>query len=190
MGTMSFTTLAGMPMRSLFLALLLSGAGAGAFAAEAARSAFVAGGGVTVHGTLNLTAGATWRWMDLTPRGDWSLWTEVFASHWSAKQAVGPRASFTQIGVVPVFRYRFDGGRSPWFAEIGIGLSWMDRLYTTERKQFSTRFNFHDNIGFGRNFGANGEHELSVRLSHVSNGGIKEPNPGENFIQLRYAHSF
>jgi lipid A 3-O-deacylase len=179
-----------MRMRSLLLALLLSGVGATAFAAEAARAAFVGDGGVSAHGTLSVTAGVTWRWTSLTPRGDWSLWTEVFASHWSAKQAIGSRASFTQIGVVPIVRYRFGEGRSPWFAEFGIGVSWMDRLYTTERKQFSTRFNFHDNIGIGRNFGANGEHELSVRLSHVSNAGIKQPNPGENFIQLRYAHSF
>jgi lipid A 3-O-deacylase len=29
--------------------------------------------------------------------------------------------------------------------------------------------------------------DLSLRLQHVSNAGIKEPNPGENFVQLRYA---
>jgi hypothetical protein len=31
---------------------------------------------------------------------------------------------------------------------------------------------------------------VGLRLSHVSNAGIKEPNPGENFLQLRYARSF
>jgi hypothetical protein len=33
-------------------------------------------------------------------------------------------------------------------------------------------------------------HELSLRIQHSSNAGIKEPNPGENFLLLRYAHVF
>jgi Lipid A 3-O-deacylase (PagL) len=38
-----------------------------------------------------------------------------------------------------------------------------------------------------RGFGADGEHELALRLQHFSNGGIRRPNPGETFLQLRYA---
>jgi lipid A 3-O-deacylase len=34
------------------------------------------------------------------------------------------------------------------------------------------------------------QHELQLRLEHVSNAGIKEPNPGANFVQLRYALHF
>ena len=33
-------------------------------------------------------------------------------------------------------------------------------------------------------------HELALRLQHFSNAGIKHPNPGENFVQLRYAQGF
>jgi hypothetical protein len=66
----------------------------------------------------------------------------------------------------------------------------MDRLYRTDHKEFSTRFNFYDTIGIGRSFGDHRQHEVSLRWAHVSNAGIKEPNPGENFIQLRYARQF
>jgi lipid A 3-O-deacylase len=42
----------------------------------------------------------------------------------------------------------------------------------------------------GRSFGADRRHELSLRVSHFSNCGIETPNPGENFLQLRYATKF
>ena len=81
-------------------------------------------------------------------------------------------------------------GQSPWFAEAGIGGTLMDSLYRTTSREFSTAFQFTEQIGVGRNFGERGEHELSVRLQHVSNGGIKEPNPGENFWRVRYLYRF
>jgi hypothetical protein len=40
------------------------------------------------------------------------------------------------------------------------------------------------------NWGPRQEHELSLRLQHASNAGVKEPNPGVNFLLLRYAHAF
>lgn len=168
----------------------------GAQAQEAPRwapsTAFIAEGGVSEHGTYSLTAGVSWPvdWHFMSQRAEWGLYVEGFVSHWSAKQAEGGRAGFTQLGVVPIFRWRFDQGRSPWFAELGVGVSYLDRLYTTERKRFSTRFNFYDTLGAGRSFGERREHELSLRFAHVSNGGIRKPNPGENFVQLRYARHF
>ena len=45
-------------------------------------------------------------------------------------------------------------------------------------------------MGGGRNFGARQEHELVLRVEHFSNAGIKHPNPGENFAQLRYTYRF
>jgi lipid A 3-O-deacylase len=42
-------------------------------------------------------------------------------------------------------------------------------------------------VAIGRRFGASKEHEVMLRLQHFSNAGIKHPNPGEDFLQLRYA---
>lgn len=164
---------------------------AGAAHADGPFTVFIAEGGVTVHGTYSVTAGVAWpsKWRYAALNGVWTAQTEFFVSHWGAKLD-GHRESFTQVGLSPILRYRFDGGRSPWFAEGGIGLSYLDGIYQRDHKRFSTRFNFHDTIGFGRNFGENGDHEIGLRVSHVSNAGIKEPNPGENFIQLRYARQF
>ena len=148
-------------------------------------------GGVAAHSTYTAQVGAVWRW-------DWrreigggqaSGITEAFISRWSARRD-GQRFGLTQVGVLPLLRYRRDQGRSPWFVEVGIGLTVMDRAYRTDDKEFSTRFNFADVVGVGRNFGEQGRHELGLRLTHFSNGGIKSPNPGENVLQLRYAMMF
>jgi opacity protein-like surface antigen len=152
---------------------------------------FIAEGGVSAHGTYSLTAGVAWpsKWQRMSASGLWTASIEASASHWSSRFD-GHRHGYTQVALAPVVRYRFDHGRSDWFAEGGVGLSWLDGLYQRDHKRFSTRFNFHDTIGVGFNFGAHREHELSLRLTHVSNAGIKEPNPGENFAQLRYGRNF
>lgn len=147
--------------------------------------------GVAPHSTDSLTAGAIWPWAWRMPAGGGKLTalTEGYVSFWKARAAVG-RQSFTQVGIVPLVRWRPDQGRSLWFAEAGIGVSTMDRLYHTPDKQFSTRFNFVDTIGVGRSFGVQRQHELGLRVVHMSNASIKHPNPGENFLQLRYAVMF
>lgn len=47
-----------------------------------------------------------------------------------------------------------------------------------------------DSLGLGVSLGAQRQHELLLRLQHVSNAGLKQPNPGLNFLQLRYALHF
>ncbi len=79
---------------------------------------------------------------------------------------------------------------SGWFVEGGIGANTIGPLYRNDDKRFSTAFNFGDRVGIGRRFGDRGRHEISMRVEHFSNGGIKKPNPGENFLQLQYTRHF
>ncbi len=130
-----------------------------------------------------------WAWQRTTAGGQLGGYTEAYVARWRAKEP-GGRADFNHIGLVPMFRFRPDAGRSPWFVEAGIGLTYMDRIFSTQEKQFSTHFNFADVVGAGRSFGEGNRHELSLRLTHFSNAGIKHPNPGENIVRLRYAYLF
>ena len=66
----------------------------------------------------------------------------------------------------------------------------MDHLYKTPDRTFSTAFQFTEVLGVGRSFCENGKHELTLRLQHFSNAGIKKPNPGENFVRVRYTYHF
>lgn len=148
--------------------------------------------GTARHGTYSATLGVAWPW-DWRREfvgGELTGLTEAYVSHWSAPAVGGGRQSLTQLGLVPLLRLRFDQGRSDWFVEAGIGVTWLDKIYHTPDKRFSTAGNFHDTIGIGRSFGANRDRELSLRYVHFSNADIKKPNPGVDFLQLRYAVKF
>jgi lipid A 3-O-deacylase len=119
-----------------------------------------------------------------------SLAVDVYVSQWERDAAGTGRRSYTQVGVVPMLRYRFDSGQSPWFVDGGIGVSYLDGKYQRGSQAFSTQWNFSDHLGVGRNFGADRRHELGVYVKHVSNASIKKPNPGETFYQLRYGYRF
>jgi len=123
--------------------------------------------------------------------GDVSFYGDFFLSGWRAPKPNGnEKDNYAQIGAIANVRYRFSEGRSPWFIDAGIGATVMDHLYRTEDREFSTAFQFTELIGAGFSFGMQREHEVSVRLQHFSNGTIKEPNPGENFVRVRYLYRF
>ena len=154
---------------------------------------YVVQGGVGDGRSWNAGAGVYWPWAWKSSLLGMEVGgvTEAYVSNWDAPSASGGgRRGFTQLAVVPLVRFRFDQGRSMWFAEAGVGASATDQLFSTPDKQFSTSFNFVDVFGLGRSFGAARDRELSLRVQHVSNGGIRLPNPGQNFVQLRYAARF
>lgn len=150
-----------------------------------AEGALLGGGDWAVGG------GVIWpfAWHSSLGGNSLSAFAEGSINHWEARVANG-RKGLTHFALVPILRVRFDGGSSAWFADAGIGVSLTDQLFVTQTKQFSTAFNFVDVVGVGRSFGADRAQDLSVRVQHVSNGGIRHPNPGQNFLQLRYASAF
>jgi lipid A 3-O-deacylase len=95
-----------------------------------------------------------------------------------------------QFGLTPAVRVERSSPDSRWFLEAGIGANIITPIYRYRNKRFSTAFNFGDHLAIGRSFGMRRDHELTVRIQHFSNGGIKSPNPGENFVQIRYQKLF
>lgn len=150
-------------------------------------------GAIAEHDTEALTLGLTLPWREWRMplwggelRGHWDL----YLSRWFFKGAARHGGTLV-LGVTPTLRLRPDGGSSAWFWEAGIGVTLADQRYhPAGQEEFSTRFNFASHLGIGINFGARRQHELLLRLQHVSNAGIKKPNPGLEFLQLRYAWHF
>jgi hypothetical protein len=142
-------------------------------------------------GTGQAGAGLVWDW-------DWKLQrhalftgqTELIVSQWRYDSPGGGKDDLQQFTLLPLLRMVPDEGRSSGFLELGIGASYLSHAYVTPHKDFSTQWNFYDTLGAGLRFGGRGEHELGLRLLHVSNAGIKKPNPGEEFLLLRYAYRF
>lgn len=143
--------------------------------------------------TNAVVLGATrpWNWHRSVAGGEVSGYWEASFGRWSTvRDDVRSSAWLTQVGVTPVWRWQPRAWGGDCYVEGGIGANLLLPVYRSRDKHFSTAFNFGDHVAIGRRFGAANEHELALRVQHFSNAGIKKPNPGEDFVQLRYAHHF
>jgi lipid A 3-O-deacylase len=86
------------------------------------------------------------------------------------------------VGLTPTFRYGHEHGG---YFDFGIGFHVLSETRISEQIEFSTKFQFGDHFGIGYRFN---RYDMSVRLQHLSNAGIKNPNPGINFLQLRFQY--
>jgi hypothetical protein len=121
----------------------------------------------------------------------WSFYVEGTLGEWfSHHHDAGQQTRFAQFTVAPAVRYTFGGALRAVFAEAGIGLSAIAPHFEDHNRRFSTIFNFDDHVALGVRLGEHDENEISVRGEHFSNGGVKNPNPGQNFVQLRIARHF
>jgi hypothetical protein len=128
--------------------------------------------------------GLQWRWdKRWLEAGGWHLgayWDLQFGQ-WNNGQDI------TDFGLTPVFRYQRSSGEVIPYFEAAIGFHVLSDLRITRVRRFSTKFQFGDHLGAGVRFGP---HDVGVRIQHVSNGGIARPNPGINFLVLRYQLHF
>lgn len=99
----------------------------------------------------------------------------------------GEKQNLFDLGLTPVFRYRRND-RLGWYGEAGIGIHHLSQYYDNNGDQLSTRFQFGDHLGLGYVF-ANGL-DLGLKFQHFSNGGVKEPNGGVNFVIVKAGFRF
>lgn len=130
-----------------------------------------------------------WLWSSLPDT--LSLAFEVEIGHWQTFRLHNEQAEFTQVGVTPMLRLPLTTStRQQWFVEGGVGFHFIVPLYRNREKRFSTSFNFQDLLGIGVRYGKARRNEVVLYASHFSNADINQPNPGENFMQLRYLRHF
>ena len=147
--------------------------------------------GAAEQDTRSYTAGAWWNW---NWERDYALgratgYTEFAVGRWSSPDDAGGDRWVTQIGITPVIRLQPYGAYQNWFVEAGIGANAIFPIYRNGEKRFSTEFNFGDHLAIGRKLDG-GKQEVALRIQHFSNAGLRSPNPGENFLQIRYASRF
>lgn len=149
--------------------------------------------GAGSHSARIAGASILWDWdfERMRRKAELTAHTELILNEWRANDFGGGHQYFTQVALLPTLRMRLSRGASPWYIELGIGASYMDKLFVTPQKEFSTRWNFYDVMGVGYTIGGpDGKHEINARWMHVSNGGLEKPNPGQDFLQLRYVSRF
>jgi hypothetical protein len=101
------------------------------------------------------------------------------------------KRTVTDLGLTPVFRLQqtSPSAISPYL-EAGVGFHLISPTSFDDQRHFSSAFQFGDLVGVGARFGEHGRFDLSLRFQHLSNGGIKEPNDGVNFVQARFLYHF
>lgn len=94
------------------------------------------------------------------------------------------------LAISPVIQYPIGkfSDKDIYF-EFGIGLSTLDDT-TFAGKDVGGHFQFEDRLGLMTRFGKNDEHQVALRYFHYSNGGLKSPNPGLDYIAFSYMRYF
>jgi hypothetical protein len=167
--------------------LLAALSSAPAFAIDGFAVEYGRGEGVD-RGVLSLQ----WDWGRQLYRGsDWNLggyWDLSLAQWHNGSVAPGQNEDITDVGFTPVFRVQPNSLVGPYF-EAGIGVHLFSHASIGD-KRLATPFQFGDHLGFGYRFGAKSAFDLGYRFQHHSNAGIKHPNPGINFHQVRVQYHF
>jgi hypothetical protein len=137
-------------------------------------------------------AALQWDWSTRLLRGaNWHVggYWDVALGYWNSDHSrPGRHDELFDFGLTPVLRLQPNALAGP-YVEAGLGLHVLSHTSIGD-KQMSTAVQFGSHIGVGYRFGAKRSYEVGYRFQHVSNAGIKKPNPGINFHQIRVQYHF
>lgn len=106
---------------------------------------------------------------------------EFNIAQWQSRGGTNSQ-NLQEFGFTPILRLEKRGTFSfTPFIEGGLGLRLLTHTHTSDEHNMSSAFQFGDMIGVGAAFGKNNAMEAGFRFQHISNAGIREPNPGANF---------
>ena len=91
------------------------------------------------------------------------------------------------LQAMPVLRYQPATAQHGIFAELGIGLTYIDKTLFTARHDMGSHLQFEERLGVGYDYF---DHAVSINFSHISNAGLAQPNPGANIASIRYTKTF
>lgn len=131
-----------------------------------------------------------WRWWgggDWNVSGQWELTAGTLAEDDGEDVKITEVVEVGITAMLRVARCRATSGGP--YVEIGVGPHYLSDT-RLDGVDVSTRLQFSPTAGFGRRFGDRAQYELGYRLMHLSNAGIKEPNPGLNYHMLHFAYRY
>ncbi|MGF6758526.1 acyloxyacyl hydrolase [Paraburkholderia sp. GAS334] len=149
-------------------------------------------GGMADHHVNKLDLGVVWdpdlTWWEI---GGWhfSLIGEAHVAWWHSSEG-DVHKNTGELGVTPVIRFIKGSGWFRPFIEAGVGVRVLTSPTISRSYTLSTAFQFADMAGVGAQFGDRQQYAAGFRFQHMSNAGIKEPNPGINFTQLYLQYNF
>ena len=104
-------------------------------------------------------------------------------ANWRAREHTEHKELW-DFGIAPVLRLQRSTEGTVPYLEASLGVHLLSKRHINGNREFSTAFQFGEFVGAGLLFGARQNVGLGLRLQHVSNGGIKNPNPGLSFASV------
>jgi len=137
---------------------------------------------------LRMAEWKSWR------RGDrwrYSLAPEWQIGVWHATQSGINGARVIDGSLTGVLTIRpSSSDRSPYYMDVGFGVHMLSHVRISDERNFGSSFQFGEFLGLGADLGERRQYSLAARVQHVSNGGIKKPNPGVTFMQVVLQYRF
>jgi len=125
---------------------------------------------------------------ELTDQWSWSLHWAGDLSYWWARDREASSQSLWETGLTPVLSLRTAAKAGvSYYVEAGIGLHLLSHT-RLDGRELSTAFQFGELAGAGVNFGDRGQYGIGIRIQHLSNGCIKEPNYGLTAGEVRVSY--
>ncbi|MFM0048860.1 acyloxyacyl hydrolase [Caballeronia grimmiae] len=162
-------------------------------AAHADRFGLQITGGVSDRDIRKADLGVVWdpglTWWEIGGF-HFTLLGEGHVGYWHSTLDYAVNPNIWEFGVTPVLRFVKSSGYIRPFIEAGVGVRLLSHTRITPYFTVSSAFQFADMVGVGAIFGAKQNYQAGFRFQHVSNAGIKEPNPGINFSQIYLQYNF
>jgi hypothetical protein len=165
-----------------------------ALGAPPARSAdlvLIGGEGDQVEVVAAALRTREWKTWTSSERWIFSLAPEWQIGFWNAKKSgIGERqiVDSNATGVLTI-RPR-ESGYLPYYVDIGFGVHLLSHSRISDERNFGSSFQFGEFLGVGADFGERRRYAVAARIQHVSNGGIRRPNPGVTFVQISMMYRF
>lgn len=168
-------------MKRLFCLAAIAAAMLGhSFSAQAAGVEF--GVGETSDSTMVYRLGMQFDWDKSWLQSDigrlTGYWSGAY-TYWDGDKT----SSNHSLSFSPVLVYEFSGETVKPYVEAGIGVAVFANT-ELESNKLGSSFQFEDRFGFGLRFTRG--HEVGIRATHYSNGGITNLNDGVESYSLHY----
>ena len=168
-------------MKRLFCLAALAAAMAGqSLSAQAAGVEF--GVGQTGESTMTYRLGMQFDWDKSWLQSDVGRLTGYWSGAYTYWDGDNTSANHS-LSFSPVLVYEFAGETVKPYVEIGVGIAVFANT-EVENNNLGSAFQFEDRFGLGLRFA--GGHEVGIRATHYSNGGLTTPNDGVESYALHY----
>lgn len=118
----------------------------------------------------------------------WSRSWEFNLSYWYLYKKIREREDhLLELGLTPNIRLEHAREWGRPYMEAGLGAHLLSKIRIGGRNLGSSlQFGTHAGLGF--RFGHNEQFDLAWRIEHISNAGLRAPNPGINFSMVRFGY--